>query len=276
MAEESTGTPEADGKKDRQKPNNWLFPRLPLRDVKFLSAKLAEVGQGEKMRRTLLLDACDLHDSGPTREKLIVSQVYGLTKGGTSSEFIEPTELGESLMAENAPASMLLDIISKNEYFKKFHDRYAGKRVPAEPLFIEWAKQVGVPDVQSKAFSDVVVKNAADAGLIARRSGADNFVSFEEALELHQVNPTPKMEQQRALAEDEPRDAKQAGRVQSAADTDRQNTPRDGVQQVPPSTGFSPTIHIDVQVHISPESSPEQINAIFAGMAKHLYGRESD
>jgi hypothetical protein len=32
-----------------------------------------------------------------------------------------------------------------------------------------------------------------------------------------------------------------------------------------------PTIHIDIQIHISPESSAEQIDAIFAGMAKHLY-----
>lgn len=32
-----------------------------------------------------------------------------------------------------------------------------------------------------------------------------------------------------------------------------------------------PSIHIDVQVHISPESSATQIDQIFASMAKHLY-----
>jgi len=31
-----------------------------------------------------------------------------------------------------------------------------------------------------------------------------------------------------------------------------------------------PTIHIDVQVHISPDTTPEQIDRIFASMAKHL------
>lgn len=40
--------------------------------------------------------------------------------------------------------------------------------------------------------------------------------------------------------------------------------------QVKSSSGFSPKIHIDVQVHISPESSPEQIDKIFESMAKHL------
>lgn len=33
-----------------------------------------------------------------------------------------------------------------------------------------------------------------------------------------------------------------------------------------------PSIHIDVQVHISPEASADQIDQIFKSMAKHLYG----
>lgn len=35
----------------------------------------------------------------------------------------------------------------------------------------------------------------------------------------------------------------------------------------------TPTLHIDVQVHVSAEASAEQIDQIFASMAKHLYGR---
>jgi hypothetical protein len=34
-----------------------------------------------------------------------------------------------------------------------------------------------------------------------------------------------------------------------------------------------PTLHIDVQIHISPEASPEQIDQIFASMAKHIYNQ---
>lgn len=33
-----------------------------------------------------------------------------------------------------------------------------------------------------------------------------------------------------------------------------------------------PDIHIDLQIHISPESTTEQIETIFACMAKHIYG----
>ncbi len=35
-----------------------------------------------------------------------------------------------------------------------------------------------------------------------------------------------------------------------------------------------PNLHIDLQIHISPDSTPEQIECIFASMAKHLYGRD--
>ena len=33
----------------------------------------------------------------------------------------------------------------------------------------------------------------------------------------------------------------------------------------------SPSLHIDIQVHISPDTTPEQIDKIFESMAKHLY-----
>lgn len=38
------------------------------------------------------------------------------------------------------------------------------------------------------------------------------------------------------------------------------------------SAPLHPAVHIDIQIHISPESSPEQIDKIFESMAKHLYG----
>ncbi len=33
----------------------------------------------------------------------------------------------------------------------------------------------------------------------------------------------------------------------------------------------TPSVHIDIQVHISPDASSDQIDAIFASMARHLY-----
>lgn len=36
-----------------------------------------------------------------------------------------------------------------------------------------------------------------------------------------------------------------------------------------------PNLHIDLQIHISADSTPDQIESIFASMAKHLYGADN-
>jgi hypothetical protein len=40
------------------------------------------------------------------------------------------------------------------------------------------------------------------------------------------------------------------------------------------SGGLRPDLHIDVQIHISADASTEQIEAVFASMARHLYERQ--
>lgn len=37
---------------------------------------------------------------------------------------------------------------------------------------------------------------------------------------------------------------------------------------------LTPSVHIDIQVHIDPAATAEQIDQIFASMARHLYGRD--
>lgn len=44
----------------------------------------------------------------------------------------------------------------------------------------------------------------------------------------------------------------------------------------PSSHGLRPEVHIDIQIHISPEATPTQIDQIFQSMSKHLYGRNSE
>jgi len=52
-------------------------------------------------------------------------------------------------------------------------------------------------------------------------------------------------------------------------------SPENNIPHPEKSSGFQPKIHIDVQIHISPESTAEQIDQIFASMAKHLSGNKS-
>lgn len=63
--------------------------------------------------------------------------------------------------------------------------------------------------------------------------------------------------------------------VQDKSNTNKASTPVsriDVTQEDKASSVNRPNLHIDLQIHISPDSTPEQIEAIFASMAKHLYG----
>jgi uncharacterized protein DUF5343 len=42
------------------------------------------------------------------------------------------------------------------------------------------------------------------------------------------------------------------------------------------ANGGGPGLHIDIQIHISPESTPDQIDKIFESMSRHLYGRKDE
>ena len=64
-----------------------------------------------------------------------------------------------------------------------------------------------------------------------------------------------------------------------ADDTSQEEQPAEGTspQRGPtaavPPTKAQPTVHVDLQIHISPDAGPEQIDQIFASMAKHLYDK---
>jgi len=54
-------------------------------------------------------------------------------------------------------------------------------------------------------------------------------------------------------------------------------TERTAVASAPPAgDARGPSVHIDIQIHISPEASLDQIDQIFKSMSKHLYGTKGE
>ena len=64
--------------------------------------------------------------------------------------------------------------------------------------------------------------------------------------------------------------------VGEASASSEVETPPSPSQQASPSIHASPSLHIDIQVHISPDATTDQIDQIFASMAKHLYKDKGD
>ncbi|MFA5773037.1 MAG: DUF5343 domain-containing protein [Thermoplasmata archaeon] len=54
--------------------------------------------------------------------------------------------------------------------------------------------------------------------------------------------------------------------------TDREKPSKDN--DLDSSKDFNPSVHIDIQIHISPDASPEQIDKIFLSMSKHIFRRK--
>lgn len=65
----------------------------------------------------------------------------------------------------------------------------------------------------------------------------------------------------------------------STKDTTADHTTKDNIAKpvlkTSNNSGNRPNLHIDLQIHISPDSTTEQIEAIFSSMAKHFYGADN-
>lgn len=82
---------------------------------------------------------------------------------------------------------------------------------------------------------------------------------------------------ERADFDDDTGEASEVGAGVSAADvpkaTEEVTEPVAQPTALAASTRSQPTVHIDLQIHIAPESDAEQIDQIFASIAKHLYDK---
>ncbi|MDI6694042.1 MAG: DUF5343 domain-containing protein [Anaerolineales bacterium] len=57
----------------------------------------------------------------------------------------------------------------------------------------------------------------------------------------------------------------------TATDVSNLRMPPQQDERAQESLPFVPTLHIDIQIHISPDATPQQIEQIFESMAKHIY-----
>ena len=64
---------------------------------------------------------------------------------------------------------------------------------------------------------------------------------------------------------------KKVAEPKKSSELPAEDAPDTILQQPTQPAVMSPALHIDVQIHISPDASAEQIDQIFASMAKHLY-----
>ncbi len=261
MTQEATSDPGASPTRRGRGPSK-PYPVVPFRDAVKLAQGILTYGIDGDMQRLTLLDKLDMSPtSSRTRDLITGSTRYGLTAGSYSATSLRVTEDGRVALDPSVPPRTTLEkqlflSIMKFDPFKDLYDRLRGNRLPDAEVMGDQLAQNGVSAADAKKAASIFTANLRHLGLIKDIKGNDYVTSLDEVSDSELKNvPEPNPHQQPV----EPVQPHQGATSPVAG---------------PPPSLPGPSLHLDVQVHIDSSATPEQIETIFASMAKHLYGRE--
>ena len=236
------------------------FPVILFEEVAVLSQGILTHGIDGEMQRLTLLDKLGLSpNSSKTRNLITSSTRYGLTTGNHSAATLKVTEEGRAVFTSDSPPSVTREkkfqlSIMRFEAFKNLYEKLKGKSLPDKIVIGDQLLQSGVAKADCKKAAEVFIRNLRHVGLVKQISGSDFVISLDEVPD---SEPITKLGPDRVEA-----DASPAHSVSPSSST------RDDHSVARPS------VHIDIQIHIDSTASAEQIDQIFASMAKHLYRNE--
>jgi hypothetical protein len=197
----------------------------------------------------------------------LVNSLSPMTDASARSNVISPLrELG-LLDGDNKPTDWATRWRQDDEYAAVCHE-IRDKTYPEELI-----EAFHDPDSTQKASIQSWFMKVGHVGEVAARMYADTYLLLSQAdpnASEEKVNSTAAKRAEKS----KPSLEKKSKKVISALS--KTGSPPEIIGQevheshVPSGHRRIPAIHIDVQVHISPDTSPEQIDRIFESMAKHL------
>ena len=270
MTQQTTDEQKDDSAQKRGRGPTRPVPSTTLEETLLLPKSILEYGLEGKIQRLTLLDELSMPpSSSKTRDLITSSRRYGLTDGSHSAPWLSVTEKGRSI-SESDTSSPQFRIqafelaIDQFEPFKQLYDKVKDKRLREDKVL---QAELGLDEFSESTRSqaaNVFTENLRFIGLVQDVSGSEYVRDIEQIGQAAYFDAdTPETESTDDIAEVEIHE------VQEEA------------VAVPVSNGNvgmstnRPALHIDIQIHIDPTSSAEQIDQIFASMAKHLYGEGS-
>ena len=250
-----------------------FYPPEPLTEALKVSKVILKINNGHPMHKLTLAEQLGVtSESRKYRDLITASAGYGLTKGSYKADEISVLPKAKEIIDKNIDS--ILATLLENPCFKKLHEKYDGASVPpisaARDLLV---KECSVPVGQAEAVVRGIESNARAWQLIQHKAGSDKYVPVQMAKEVAEKSPIEVAAPPKATASAVPSTPKPKG-----------ESPKPKVEQPPvvppknpPSGGqTNPSVHLDIQVHISPDASPAQIEQIFAMMAKHIFNRPTE
>ncbi len=152
------------------------YPTHSIQDALPIAETIQRVNGGQPVGTELLADALGTSvRSSAFVQKLNASSKYGLTVGSYSDQFIELTELGESITAPGSAEERedsIIRAITRPEVFREFYRIYAGKRMP-EDIYASntLVRELGVPRELTEECMGIIRRNGLVAGVVSDRGG---------------------------------------------------------------------------------------------------------
>ncbi len=241
------------------------FPTSTFRETIILASGIAEHGFNGSIRRVLLFDKLRRSPDSSVSQTLVAnSHRYGLTTGSSRAEFLAISPDAVQLLSLSSGSRGRREkefalAVGGIAVFAKAYEHLKNQRVPTPDVLKDELRKLGVPPGDTEVCAQVLVGNLRSLGLIRELSGIERVIPLDEVTEQVAPDDAHTVEELKSpgLGETE----------NTAATTPLFETPK------PELPNARPSLHIDVQIHIDPSSTAEQIDHIFESMARHLYGK---
>ncbi|AFL53391.1 hypothetical protein ABIE78_000718 [Sinorhizobium fredii] len=165
------------------------FPASTFEEPLEFAKAVFRIGSGQSVKRLTLFDQLGKSpESGGSRQLIINSGKYGLTKGGMQAESIELTADGLKAIDDQVPererarakAHLAITAI---EPFQKLYEKFVGNKLPAHAVLMDAAKDIGIDASHAAEAVDTFVVNLRFVGLLRTLSGAERIVSLDMMLD---------------------------------------------------------------------------------------------
>ncbi len=164
------------------------FPASTFEEPLEFTAAVFRIGSGQPVKRLTLFDQLGKSpESSGSRQLIINSGRYGLTKGGMQAENIELTPEGQKVVDEQMNALERVRTraelaIARIEPFQKLFEKFVGNKLPAKAVLIDAAKDAGIDIDHAAEAVDTFVVNLRFVGLLRTLSGAERIISMDMLL----------------------------------------------------------------------------------------------
>jgi hypothetical protein len=188
-------TSRAERKKRAQRP----FPAAPFEEALSFAKAIFDFASGQPVRRLSLFDHLKKSpESGSSRQLIVNSNKYGLTKGSYTADQLELTPDGlkavdEELSKREISKARTKLAINDIEPFARLYERFMGNKLPARSALIDAAREFGVPSDLAEEAVDTFTVNLRFVGLLQTLSGAERIVTEDHLLESLPSSATPSL-----------------------------------------------------------------------------------